>query len=127
MEFEPFYTTREVAEMLGVAVGTVNRWIRTGELAVVTITPHRRIIRKKDLDEFDKARLSKKEEQHKKYLDYQRNYYKRNRERRLNKAKEWNAKNREKCNAHHHEYYLKNKDKINAYNRERRRKLKEAK
>ena len=127
MEFEPFYTIREVAEMMGVTVSTVNEWIRKGKIHAITITPRHRIIRKKDLDEFDKARLDKKEEQRKKYLDYQREYFKRNRERLLKKRNEWNAKNREKHNAYKREYYLKNKDKINAHRRERRRKLKEAK
>ena len=92
MEFEPFYTTREVAEMIGVTVNTINEWIRKGKLHAITISPRRRIILKKDLDKFDKARLSKKEEKHKRYLDYQREYYKQNHERLLKNHKESKVK-----------------------------------
>lgn len=100
MEFEPFYTTREAAEMLGVTLQTVNEWIRKGKIHAITINHRCRIILVKDLDEFIKDRLSKKEEkkeeQHKKRLDYQREYYKRNHERLLKKHNEWNAKNSER-------------------------------
>lgn len=61
MEFEPFYTTREAAEMLGVTLNCVNKWIRKGKLHAITINPRCRIVLVKDLDEFIKARLAKEE------------------------------------------------------------------
>lgn len=61
MEFEPFYTTREAAEMLGVTLNCVNKWIRKGKLHAITINPRCRIVLMKDLDEFIKARLAKEE------------------------------------------------------------------
>lgn len=45
-----FYTTREVATLLGVALRTVYRWIETGQIKAIKLTQWR--ITKADLEEF---------------------------------------------------------------------------
>lgn len=49
---EPLLTPAQVAEELHVTVGTVRRWITTGELRAAKAGPRRWTVRRSDLDRF---------------------------------------------------------------------------
>lgn len=49
---EPLLTPAQVADELQVTVGTVRRWITTGELRAAKAGPRRWTVRRSDLDRF---------------------------------------------------------------------------
>ncbi len=49
---EPLLTPAQVAQELHVTVGTVRRWITTGELRAAKAGPRRWTVRRSDLDRF---------------------------------------------------------------------------
>ena len=53
----PFLTIREVSELLGISISTINRLIKKGEFPPkVKITPRRIVFMKNEIDEWIKSK-----------------------------------------------------------------------